>query len=170
VQLFVNTRDVDERTDELADSGAASAWLGAHGLAGAGERPLRRPDVERLLEVREALRELLLANNGEPATLERARHVVNRAASRAALVVSLDHDGRVLLQPAAGTTVDRALAVILGDVYTAMHEGTWPRLKACREGTCQWAFYDHSKNRSGAWCSMAVCGNRAKARTFRLRH
>jgi predicted RNA-binding Zn ribbon-like protein len=32
-----------------------------------------------------------------------------------------------------------------------------------------WAFYDRSKNRSGHWCSMRVCGNRAKARQFRER-
>ena len=48
-----------------------------------------------------------------------------------------------------------------------MADGTWRRLKACREDTCQWAFYDRSKNRSGTWCSMAVCGNRAKARAYR---
>lgn len=47
---------------------------------------------------------------------------------------------------------------------------TWPRLKACREDTCRWAFYDHSKNRSGHWCSMEVCGARHKARQYRARH
>ncbi len=51
-----------------------------------------------------------------------------------------------------------------------MAEGNWPRLKVCREDTCAWAFYDRSKNRSGAWCSMAVCGNRTKARAYRARH
>jgi predicted RNA-binding Zn ribbon-like protein len=51
-----------------------------------------------------------------------------------------------------------------------MSEGTWSRLKACLADTCQWAFYDQSKNRSAHWCSMAVCGNRAKARAYRNRH
>ncbi|MGH2778535.1 MAG: CGNR zinc finger domain-containing protein, partial [Actinomycetota bacterium] len=32
------------------------------------------------------------------------------------------------------------------------------------------AFYDHSKNRSGKWCTMRVCGNRAKTRAYRERH
>ena len=45
-----------------------------------------------------------------------------------------------------------------------MRDGTFARLKACREHTCEWAFYDHSRNRSATWCSMEVCGNRAKAR------
>ena len=51
----------------------------------------------------------------------------------------------------------------------ALVVGAWPRLKACRETTCRWAFYDASKNRSSIWCSMAVCGSRAKARTYRRR-
>ncbi|TKA12045.1 hypothetical protein FCI23_09025 [Actinacidiphila oryziradicis] len=47
--------------------------------------------------------------------------------------------------------------------------GTWRRLKICPSEHCQWAFYDHSKNRSGTWCQMAECGNRAKARAYRNR-
>ena len=35
------------------------------------------------------------------------------------------------------------------------------RLKICPN--CQWLFLDRSRNRSRAWCDMAVCGNRAKA-------
>jgi predicted RNA-binding Zn ribbon-like protein len=35
------------------------------------------------------------------------------------------------------------------------------RMKICRN--CGWLFIDRSKNRSRAWCDMAVCGNRAKA-------
>jgi predicted RNA-binding Zn ribbon-like protein len=35
------------------------------------------------------------------------------------------------------------------------------RMKIC--GNCGWLFIDHSKNKSRAWCDMAVCGNRAKA-------
>ncbi len=55
-------------------------------------------------------------------------------------------------------------------VHDSIAQGTWSRLKACREHECEWAFYDHTKNRSGAWCSMQRCGNRAKARAFRERH
>src|SRR5256885_5523159 len=47
---------------------------------------------------------------------------------------------------------------------SAMTDGTWARLKACRNDQCQKAFYDTSKNRSGAWCSMAGCGSRLKDR------
>jgi predicted RNA-binding Zn ribbon-like protein len=30
-------------------------------------------------------------------------------------------------------------------------------------------FYDHTKTARGAWCSMRVCGSRAKARAHRAR-
>ena len=52
----------------------------------------------------------------------------------------------------------------------AVADGSWSRLKACRSETCRWAFFDAARNRSRAWCDMAVCGNRAKARAYRRRH
>jgi predicted RNA-binding Zn ribbon-like protein len=54
--------------------------------------------------------------------------------------------------------------VIVAIVGRAMIEGTWSRLKVCPGHDCGWAFYDNSRNLSGRWCSMAVCGGRAKAR------
>jgi predicted RNA-binding Zn ribbon-like protein len=47
--------------------------------------------------------------------------------------------------------------------------GDWPRLKACADAGCRWAFYDASRNRGGAWCEMRICGNRNKDRRFRAR-
>ena len=55
------------------------------------------------------------------------------------------------------------VAIVLG----AMLDGTWSRLKACRN--CCWSFYDYSPNRSATWCSMQLCGNRSKTRTYRTR-
>jgi predicted RNA-binding Zn ribbon-like protein len=51
-----------------------------------------------------------------------------------------------------------------------MADGSWRKLKACRSDTCRYAFIDNARNRSRQWCSMEVCGNREKARTFRSRH
>jgi predicted RNA-binding Zn ribbon-like protein len=78
-------------------------------------------------------------------------------------------NGESALVP-AGEGADAVVAELLAIVHEAMADGTWTRLKACRSETCEWAFYDHSRNRSGTWCSMAVCGNREKARTYRRRH
>jgi predicted RNA-binding Zn ribbon-like protein len=58
---------------------------------------------------------------------------------------------------------------VLAAVHASMEEGIWGRLKSCANATCGWAFYDRSKNRSGRWCSMEVCGNRTKTRAYRRR-
>ena len=58
---------------------------------------------------------------------------------------------------------------VLAGVAEARAVGTWERLKACSLSSCQWAFYDRSKNRSGRWCSMQTCGNRTKTRSYRSR-
>ena len=63
-----------------------------------------------------------------------------------------------------------AVGAILATVYDAMRDESFSRLKVCRNEGCRWAFYDTSRNRSGAWCSMAICGNRQKGRVYRRRH
>ncbi len=81
--------------------------------------------------------------------------------------------GRTLWQ-SMDATLAGGVSGALGQLYSvavnAMAEGTWSRLKACLNPHCRRAFYDSSRNRAGAWCSMAACGNRNKARTYRARH
>lgn len=164
VRQFVNTREIDEDRDEIATPAALEAWLAEHGL---GSAPATDADVDRFADVREGLRALMLANNGEP----RDQDAVARLDAVAATVaVSVRFgDDECALEP-EGKGLDAALGSILGRVHTGMRDGTFQRLKACREHTCEWAFYDHSRNRSATWCSMEVCGNRAKARAYRARH
>jgi predicted RNA-binding Zn ribbon-like protein len=166
VQAFVNTYDVEPRREELTSPEVLRAWLVDHGLLHDAE-PLSDADLHRTLEAREALRALLEANNGAPVDAA-AVTTLNRIAEGAHLRVQFERDGHAQLAPAAGG-VDTALGRLLAIVSTAMAEGTWARLKVCRSETCRWAFYDYSKNRSGAWCTMAVCGSRVKARTYRKR-
>ena len=166
VQLFVNTRDVEEGLDEIGDAPGLARWLSDHQLLDDGAK-VTAADVERAQAVREALRSMLLAN-GEGREPDRvATEVLNGAATRAELLPRFAAGGAALAPSRSG--VDGALGVLLAVVIEAMAGGTWARLKACREETCQWAYYDASKNRSGAWCSMAVCGNRNKGRAFRRR-
>jgi predicted RNA-binding Zn ribbon-like protein len=66
--------------------------------------------------------------------------------------------------------VTGALGRLVIDVTDAMTAGTWPRLKVCANDTCRWAFYDHSRAGTGKWCSMRLCGNRAKQKAWRNRH
>jgi predicted RNA-binding Zn ribbon-like protein len=166
VQLFVNSVDYETGQEELASPAALRAWLLARGLIAAGE-PVTEGDLRRILDTREGLRALLLANNGLPldaAALER----LNRAASRAGVRLRFGEDGRAELEPDA-TGVDAAIARLMAIVAAAAAEGTWGRLKACPNESCLWAFYDHSKNRSAKWCRMEECGNLEKARAYRER-
>src|SRR5581483_3695317 len=114
-------------------------------------------DVRRFHELRETLRELLLANNERRGAPEAAA-ALRRAADRARLTLELEGESLALRPRATGP--DGALGRILAVVHAAMRDGTWRRLKACRQ--CRWAYYDYSKNRSATWCSMSICGNRTK--------
>lgn len=164
VRQFVNTLDIEDEEDVLATVEGLGTWLRGVGLP-AGR--LTAADVPRVHEVREAIRKLLLANNGEPLDPAALREL-EAAARRAPLQVRFDDDGRAGLEP-AGSGADAAIGALLGIVARAQAEGTWHRLKACLADPCQWAFYDQSRNRSRHWCSMSVCGNRAKVRSFRER-
>jgi predicted RNA-binding Zn ribbon-like protein len=163
LERFVNTANFEEATDELGDAARLTAWLAESGLAPTSAE-FGEPERERIIAFREALRELLLANHGEqpdPGAITR----LDRAAT---LVVAFDADGTARLVP-AGDGVDAVLAGLLGIVARSQAEGTWPCMKACLADGCGWAFYDHSRNHSRTWCTMSVCGNRAKARSYRAR-
>jgi predicted RNA-binding Zn ribbon-like protein len=160
VQDFVNTVDREHGPDLLDDPGALRAWLDRRELApgaaiGAAEAGWAR-------EVREALRALLLANNGEPEA-PGARAVLEDAGRRGRLEVDFGRSPRLVAR-AAG--VDGALGAVVAAAFAAMLDGSWSRLKACPRDVCGWAFYDRSTNASATWCSMRVCGGRVKAGTY----
>jgi predicted RNA-binding Zn ribbon-like protein len=160
IQLFVNTNDLETGPDLLPDAAALRAWLLDRGLLGADE-PVSGDDHARAIALREAIRELVSAHAGLPHD-EAASEIVNEAGRRADLRPVLE-DPATRFEPSAGG-VDGALGRIVAAIHAAIAEGTWERLKACERDVCRWAFYDHSKNRSGHWCSMAVCGSREKNR------
>ncbi|HSK82403.1 MAG TPA: CGNR zinc finger domain-containing protein [Rubrobacter sp.] len=166
VRRFVNTRDVEEGTDELDGTESLLGWFSGTGLLDDGAIA-DEEDLQRALALREGIRSLLLANNGEgvePADLRE----LNRVAGSVCLRVRFDEDGGPMLGTES-SGVSAALGRMLATVVRATDEGIWGRLKVCTNDTCQWAFYDRSRNRSGKWCTMEVCGNRMKARTFRQR-
>jgi predicted RNA-binding Zn ribbon-like protein len=168
VQAFVNTLDVESGHDELADAEALARWLADRGLLPGAER-LGASELERAVAGRESLRAMLRANHDRRPAPAGALAQLNALAAAVPHRLRFIADGAWEIVP-AGTGFDHALATVLGAVATGMADGTWARLKVCAEDTCQWSFYDTSRNRSGKWCSMAVCGNRTKVRAFRERH
>ncbi len=148
VVSFLNTLDVEAGTDQLSDLAGYRAWVDARtNLAG---RPADDAEVVGARELRDALR--LSAQGLAPAP-----------APRQPLLLTLDADGEPRLEG------DGPLAQVGAAVAIAGIRGTWSRIKICPADDCRWAFYDASRNRSRSWCSMAVCGNRAKARNHRAR-
>ena len=151
VQRFVNTIDLSHDREWLGD------WLADRGLGSPGDADLARARV-----VREAIRALLFANNGQGERGDAAA-VLDDAAAAGRLTI--DFGRQRLVARAQG--VDGVLGQVLAVCLAAMADGTWGRLKCCRN--CRWAFYDRSKNRSATWCSMQICGNRTKTRSYRRR-
>jgi predicted RNA-binding Zn ribbon-like protein len=166
VQWLINTADRDEGTDAIASPDALAAWLREHALAGPDDT-FDADDVARVARFREALRRLLLSHNGGGLDADAVAEL-DAAARDSAVVVGFGPDGAPRLA-AAGDGVDAVLARLLAIIARADAEGTWARLKTCPADDCHWAFYDFSRNHSRTWCDMKVCGNRAKARTYRSR-
>jgi predicted RNA-binding Zn ribbon-like protein len=164
LQRFVNTwnHEFPVDRDRLGTTRTAATWLCENGLlAGVARAGTVQPsDVDTLRDLREAFRSLISANvtgSCDPAALD----VINSAASGAPMILAIDDDGRTHLR-ARSTGIDRAVATLLAIVHDSQVAGDWARLKGCRQ--CGYAFFDYSKNRSATWCSMSICGNRAKNR------
>jgi predicted RNA-binding Zn ribbon-like protein len=165
VQRFVNTVDAEHGREMLSSPDRLRAVLSELGLLTA-DTAVTGEDLDCALVLREALRALALANNGVPAP-PGARAAIERAAADGG--IALRFVAAVPVLSGAEPGVAGAFATLAAVFATAVADGTWSRLKACRREVCGWLFYDRSRNRSARWCDMAVCGNRTKTRAYRAR-
>jgi predicted RNA-binding Zn ribbon-like protein len=167
VRDFVNTLDFETEIDAISSPDELAMWFSEQGLVEDLVEPTEREHADAIA-VREAIRDLLLANNGVAADAEAASQTLEDAGRAANLGVRFEN-GRPLLAP-EGDGARAAIGHIVAAVAELAPTDEWKRLKGCRDENCRVAFYDKSRNRSRAWCSMEVCGNREKARSFRQRH
>ena len=165
VRTFLNSVDLESREDDFSTPASLADWLVERSLLPRDAR-LGPADLEEAIEFRETLRDVLESNAGH-GDAEAALRRLDAIAARIPLRVQLA--GQPRLEPASKDDIHAAIGRLLGIAYQAAIEGTWRRLKVCRSDTCRWAFYDSSRNRSGTWCTMAICGNRMKGRAFRRR-
>jgi predicted RNA-binding Zn ribbon-like protein len=166
IQDFVNSEIPEWDVDELRSPTQARAWLRRRGLVERGDAV----DPETFLlarGLREVLRELALANTVGPPQPD-ARAQIDAALALVPLRLGVADNGDPTVLPGSGGA-EGALGRLLVIVVEAQREGTWERMKACRQEGCRWLFYDTSRNRSGSWCSMSICGNRTKTRRYRKR-
>jgi predicted RNA-binding Zn ribbon-like protein len=153
IEALVNTLDIATGRDSL-DTPDGRLRFG-----------IAEDELERARELRESLRAALLAHAGHRP--HREVTPLGRLLAAAPLYVSVDeHDGSAALAPADdGPLLSRVAAA----VAEALVAGTWTRLKACEADTCHWAYYDRSPAGRSRWCSMQVCGARAKMRRYRAK-
>ena len=149
VVAFLNTLDVDEGADALASTQGWADWLRQQGLRGSFGDP-GAGDLEQARQLRSDLRA-----RAEGRACAEVRSV--------GIQVALTADGAVELSASSPVGLVAAAAAKVAI------ERRLDRVKICPADDCRWAFYDASRNRSRQWCSMEVCGNRAKARSHRSR-
>ncbi|MEU8530754.1 MULTISPECIES: CGNR zinc finger domain-containing protein [Streptomyces] len=148
LETLLNTLSIDTGEDRLEAE---------FGLAGG--------ELEQARELRESLRVACLAHAGHGSHTE--VRPLSELLAEAPLVVAVDPaTGAASLRPAReGALVARVASAIASTTA----DGTWPRLKACEAADCHWAYVDRSPGGRRRWCSMSVCGARAKMRTYRTR-
>jgi len=171
VQALVNTLNAEFARDLLGTRETAAAWLTAAGLLPAlsAGPALSAAEHAALLEVREAIRGVLAAHTSQDPD-QAAADRLTRALASCRLTVTARPDGGMSLASADHDPFSRALGAIAVAIAEAAVTGTWARLKSCPGHLCGWAFYDRSAAARSRWCSMQLCGARAKMRTYRARY
>ncbi len=179
VQAFVNTLDLDLGTDTLARADDARDWLASAGLASAGAEGAgaegagwagELAGLQLAREVRESIRAMIARNTGGAPLTEDELRPLRQVALDAPPRLEPAASGEIRLAvTSTGHGVAGGLAGLLVGIRDAQADGSWSRLKLCGNPDCQWAFYDRSHSRRGAWCDMASCGNRLKNRNLRAR-
>lgn len=163
---FVNTRDVEAGFDRLDDPAQLREWVAEK--TGEHLPELNDADAARVRSLRESLRALMRTNNnGEEGDADELLPL-REAAERSRYRITVAADGSLDLGPARSDLSGFEARILLAVEHMQWHHA-WPRLKACPDEGCQWAFYDSTRNRSRTWCSMEVCGNRDKTRRYRQR-
>jgi predicted RNA-binding Zn ribbon-like protein len=176
LQAFVNTLDIEHATDELSSPAALDGWLRSAGLAAdkpgpadTGPADTGPADLALAVDLREVLRGVLRSHVAhQPALVAEPAARLTEIASAMRPRISASADGSISVI-AAGPGTQAALTEVLLIAAEAQTLRTWSRLKVCSSDDCQWAFYDRSPTRSGCWCSMQICGSRAKSRAYRQR-
>lgn len=148
--------------DEIATRDEFAGWLSERGLLG-GEGVEDR-DLRLAHQLREGIRRVL--RDRDKAAVDTAE--LADTLERLPVSLGVDRDGALRLQ-AARAGVNGVLTEIATSLATAVVDGSWKRLKTCAADDCRWVFYDHSRPRTGRWCTTSACGNRMKTFSYRQR-
>jgi predicted RNA-binding Zn ribbon-like protein len=164
---FVNTRDLETGEDRTDTPAHLADWFDQQGLRTPDGPAVGAPEFEQAITLRESLRRVLVGHSHHEESPGAAQYL-EEVAERGLLSVRFCPECTTEIVPRA-QGYPGILAQLLVPVAHASMDGTWARMKACVADDCQWAFYDQSRNHSGRWCDMAVCGNRTKVRAYRAK-
>jgi predicted RNA-binding Zn ribbon-like protein len=177
---FIRTlryRGMPGETEELADPAALADWVRQFGTdagpeaAAEGRQHVPLPSAAQVHEARE-LREAVYALMTAAMAGERmgtaARDRLNHAAAAPVPVPRLTASGTVAL--AADAPVAAVLSLVARDAIDLATSPTLlARVRPCAASTCGALFLDHSRPGTRRWCSMDICGNRAKKAGLKAR-
>ncbi|MEW2404117.1 CGNR zinc finger domain-containing protein [Streptomyces sp. NPDC046862] len=136
-----------EERDALGDPAGGIRWAGEHG----GEGSLA--ELALLRETRDILRDIV-SGESSPAALSPLLEGVHQ-------IPEITSDG---LQWMVKTPPHARLVVEVVLAWAATEKQMPGRLRPCANDECQLFLLDRSRANRARWCSMAVCGNREKAR------
>jgi predicted RNA-binding Zn ribbon-like protein len=133
--------------DDLADTARARAWLaGAGGLGTEAE-------LRHVLRIRQALQAVVRGEQPPDVLAPELLGVTSILAMT---------DGQVAWTLSVPTERELAVRAVLA--WDALAKRSPGRLRPCANDECRLFLIDRSKANAARWCSMAVCGNRMKAR------
>ncbi|GGN92834.1 hypothetical protein GCM10011579_091120 [Streptomyces albiflavescens] len=134
--------------DQLAEPEAARSWQRAHGGSGTSG------ELRHLLQARDALQDVV--RGSRPATSSLAPLLED--------VTSRPHLSPAGVSWELDAPAERRMAVEAVMAWSTLQEAMPARLRPCANPECRRFLLDRSKTNKARWCSMAVCGNRMKAR------
>jgi predicted RNA-binding Zn ribbon-like protein len=177
---------VDEAIDWIADGEGLLGWLEQSEMAPAEAIARLRATYEakdfddvaqQARELREWFRNFVRERKGRPLgakdlrALEPLNRLLERDERHSALVRN-DADGEpalVLRAQRRWSTPETLLMPIAEALANLVCEEDFTQVKACEGARCTLLFADHTRSHARRWCSMALCGNRAKVAAHRQR-
>jgi predicted RNA-binding Zn ribbon-like protein len=178
---FLNTIELDgsgRPVEHLSSLDDACAWLVEHGLLYPEEaRPFASVSATRrdqllthIRAARAALRELVESIVAGRPTHASAVATVNQLLRARTVLELVLTDGTLATRHRhPGDLLEGSLAELAGSLVEAVDAGQTARFRICANDGCRWVFEDTSRTSRRRWCSMASCGNRAKAARHRAR-
>ncbi|GAA0613618.1 CGNR zinc finger domain-containing protein [Streptomyces crystallinus] len=153
---LLNTRWMrdGERQDLLASADGLAVWLATTGLE--ARFPAEAAALDPLLRTREALLRAV-ESPGDPRAVEDLDAVLEHGRIRATLSAEGPGERAEFADPAWGPAWTAARD------YLDLLRTAPDRIRSCAHDACILHFFDTSRNGTRRWCSMAGCGNRAKA-------